>query len=82
MAKLINPDKALPPLYVDLEKCDGDDPCAYDNTCRIHKLYGFLKSLGVVEGVDATADKPKQRTLDEFFRGAMKKPAPADPEGE
>lgn len=35
-------------LHVDLEKCDSLDPCAYDHTCRIHKLAWFLKKAGLV----------------------------------
>ena len=28
---------------VDLNKCESDDPCAYDHTCRIHKIRALLK---------------------------------------
>ena len=29
--------------FVDLDRCEKDDPCAYDHTCRIHKVRWFLK---------------------------------------
>ena len=28
---------------VGLDKCEESDPCAYDHTCRIHKIRWFLK---------------------------------------
>jgi len=28
---------------VDLDRCERDDPCAYDHTCRIHKIRAFLR---------------------------------------
>lgn len=31
-------------MEVDLGTCERGDPCAYDHTCRIHKVYGFLKA--------------------------------------
>lgn len=33
-------------LNVDLETCERDDPCAYDHTCRIHKIKGWLSRGG------------------------------------
>lgn len=33
---------------VNLVDCERGDPCAYDHTCRIHQLYGFLKRAGLV----------------------------------
>ena len=29
--------------HVNLDQCEGADPCAYDHTCRIHKIRWFLK---------------------------------------
>lgn len=31
-------------MEVDLGTCERGDPCSYDHTCRIHKVYGFLKA--------------------------------------
>ncbi len=35
-------------MYVDMDKCERDDPCAYDHTCRIHKLRWFLCKVGAI----------------------------------
>lgn len=33
---------------VDLVPCEKGDPCAYDHTCRIHRLFYFLQEAGLV----------------------------------
>jgi hypothetical protein len=33
---------------VDLVPCEKGDPCAYDHTCRIHRVYEFFKQAGLV----------------------------------
>jgi len=30
---------------VDFGRCEASDPCAYDHTCRIHKIRGLLLGL-------------------------------------
>jgi hypothetical protein len=36
-------------LHLDLMKCENGDPCSYNHTCRIHKLYRYLKNIGFID---------------------------------
>ena len=45
-------------IDVDLERCEQADPCAYDHTCRIHRLYGFLKRAGYIAQRTSLDDGP------------------------
>ena len=44
-------------LHVDLDKCEEADPCAYDHTCRIHKIRWFLRVAGLFAKDEKAAEE-------------------------
>jgi hypothetical protein len=62
MAKL---EQGATTLHVDLDKCEKDDPCSYDHTCRIHKLRWFLRMIDVIcpdEPSTGIGTEPQKKT--------------------
>jgi hypothetical protein len=61
-------------LHIDLDKCDEADPCAYDHTCRIHKLRWFLDAANLLHEAPEGKGEFERATAGGPFEASAPKP--------